>query len=178
MRTPRTAATLALTLAAAALVACGGDPTPAAGGGSGTPRGPDAKTRKAMLAFARCMRDHGVNMPDPRFDGDGGGMVLQRGPRNDTTPEQTRTAEQACARYRDAIKPPAMSEAQKQEFKKAALEHARCMREHGIDVPDPQFGENGEVTQRLPAGADPNGSRFRAAEKACHGGAGVIGRAP
>ncbi len=30
-----------------------------------------------------------------------------------------------------------MSAAEKEEFKKAALANARCMREHGIDFPDP-----------------------------------------
>ena len=33
--------------------------------------GPDEKTKHAMLDFARCMRQHGVDMPDPKFDGGG-----------------------------------------------------------------------------------------------------------
>jgi hypothetical protein len=27
--------------------------------------------KEQMLAFAQCMRDHGIDMPDPTFDADG-----------------------------------------------------------------------------------------------------------
>jgi hypothetical protein len=50
----------------------------------------------------------------------------------------------------------------------AALEYARCMREHGIDMPDP--GEGGLVVRKEPgkgSGADPESSKFRQAEEAC-----------
>jgi hypothetical protein len=33
----------------------------------------EARMRENALAFARCMRDHGVDMPDPTFEA--GGMV-------------------------------------------------------------------------------------------------------
>src|SRR5919109_1855174 len=37
--------------------------------------------RDAALAFAQCMRDHGVDMPDPQFSGDGqsGGFTFNVG---------------------------------------------------------------------------------------------------
>ena len=52
-----------------------------------------------------------------------------------------RAAEQACAKYQEQIKPPAIPEEEQEKFKQAALANARCMREHGIDMPDPQFGD-------------------------------------
>jgi hypothetical protein len=171
MRTVRTVAAAALVLAALGLVACGGDdPSPASGGsggGSGR-RGIDAKTKQAMLDYARCMREHGIDMPDPQFDENGGArMTMKRGA--GSTPEQQRAAERACAKYQKQIKPPPMSEADKEKQRREALANARCMREHGIDMPDPTFDENGGVMQKIGPGAgfDPDSPKFREAERAC-----------
>jgi hypothetical protein len=66
------------------------------------------------------------------------------------------------------MKPPELSEEQEQKFKDAALEHARCMRDHGIDFPDPTFSEGGGATIKLGKGSvDPNDPDFKAAEKEC-----------
>jgi len=48
-------------------------------------KGPSAKDRAAMLAFAACMRSHGLpDFPDPQFNSDGGGFAVQAGgPGND-----------------------------------------------------------------------------------------------
>ena len=179
MRTLRTVGAAALVLVALGLVACGGgDPAPASSsagdGGSGRRPGVDEKTKKAMLAFARCMREHGINMPDPKFDG-GGGAVMMGGDRN-TTPEQQREAQEACGKYQKAIKPPPISKEQQEKFRKAALENAKCMRDHGVDMPDPQFGENGEVTQKIGPGLEPTDQKFQAAQKACNKGGGLFGQ--
>jgi hypothetical protein len=176
MRILRTAAAVALVLVAAGLVACGDgdDPAPASSGSG--PRGLDAKTKQAMLNFARCMREHGINMPDPKFSSNGA-TVMQNGGR-DTTPEQQRAAEQACAKYQKEIKPPEMSAAQQEKFRKAALANARCMRQHGIDMPDPQFDENGGVNQRIGPGIEPTDPKFQAAMKACNRTGGMIGVGP
>jgi hypothetical protein len=173
MRTLRTLAAAALVLAAIALVACGGDDPSAAssgsgGGGSGKPRGPDAETRRAMLAYARCMRERGIDMPDPTF-GENGARITQKNEAGRTTPEQQRAAEQACRKYQDQIKPPPISEEEQAKMREQALAFARCMREHGIDMPDPQFEENGGILQRIGprGGVDENDAKFREAERAC-----------
>jgi hypothetical protein len=161
------AATAALALAALALAACGGD-DPAPASSSPGRRGIDAKTKQAMLAYARCMREHGTDMPDPQFD-QGGGRVVQKSDLRNSTPEQLRAAEQACAKYQRQFKPPPMSAAEKQRQRQAALANARCMREHGIDMPDPQFDENGGIEQKIERGSgiDPESAQFREAEDAC-----------
>jgi hypothetical protein len=47
------------------------------GGGNG----PSAADRRALLAFAACMRTHGVpDFPDPNFSSGGGGVVIGSGP--------------------------------------------------------------------------------------------------
>jgi hypothetical protein len=151
----------ALVGAALTVAACGGDD-----GTATAADGPDAKTKQAMLDFAACMRDHGVDMPDPKFDG---GPSLVRGGR-DASPERARKAEEACAKYREKIKPPKLSEAEQAAFKKAALANARCMRAHGVDMPDPTFSEDGGATVRIGKGAGApriDDAKFRAAAEAC-----------
>jgi hypothetical protein len=153
---------LAACAATVSLAACGGGGEPASSGTSGDPK--EAKNRKAMLDFARCMRSNGVDMPDPQFEG---GRVTMRAGSKGMAPEKMRVAEKACAKYRDAVKPPEMSEAQSAEFKKQALAHSRCMRENGIDMPDPTFDENGGAQMRLGPGLNPESDKFKRAQKAC-----------
>jgi hypothetical protein len=65
---------------------------------------PSAKDKAAMLAFAACMRTHGVpDFPDPQFNnGGGGGFVVQGGSPNDVPADmrpdspQFQSAFQAC----------------------------------------------------------------------------------
>ncbi len=95
----RTRLLLAAVAATASLAACGSDdPTSPASATSG----PDAN-KKAMLDFARCMRENGVDMPDPQFDGN---RVMMRGPEQRRPTDKMRAAEKACAKYRDSVKPP------------------------------------------------------------------------
>src|ERR1700754_2486889 len=124
---------LAAALLAASVAACGSEKPTSSGA-----TGPD-DAKKAMLAYAKCMREHGVDMPDPQFEGN---RIMQRGPKN-VSQTKMRAADKACASIRDAIKPPEMSDEKKAEFKAAALKNAQCMRDHGINFPDPTFDENG-----------------------------------
>ena len=80
-----------------------------------------------------------------------------------------RKAEKACAKYREAIKAPEMSDEDKEKFRKAALEHSRCMREHGIDMPDPKFDEDGGAQIRIGRGSgiDLDDPKFQKAQEAC-----------
>ena len=79
-------------------------------------------------------------------------------------------AQKACQKILESVRPPEMSEEQQQRFKEQALKFARCMREHGIDMPDPQFQSGGRMTQRMEGGIDPNSQRFRDANEACANG--------
>ena len=49
----------------------------------------------------------------------------------------------------------------------AALAFARCMRQHGISMPDPKTTAEG-ILRELPRGLDPDDPRLSAAEDACH----------
>ena len=141
------------------LVACGAEEDPSKPASTQTQ---EAKNRKAMLDLARCMRENGVDMPDPEFNG---GRVTQR--MKGGNPDKMRAAEKACEKYRSQIKAPEMSAEDKEEFKKAALANARCMREHGIEFPDPVFDPNGGARVKIDKRLNPEGAKFQAAQKAC-----------
>jgi hypothetical protein len=156
---------LAATASLAAVTGCGAqDPTSSA---AGSRRGPDAATKKAMLQFAQCMREHGVDMPDPQFSG---GRVTMQQVGGTGSPQKMQAAQKACQKFQDKIKPPPTSAADREKFKQQALANARCMRAHGItNFPDPTFDSNGGAQIKLGKGSgiDPNDPKFQAAQKAC-----------
>ena len=155
----------AVAATASLVVACGADETPTSAG----PAGAKDSERQALLDYARCMRENGIDMPDPKFEG---GRVTMRagGPGSNTNPDVMRKAQKACAKYQEAIKPPELSDAEAAENKKAALANAKCMRENGVpDFPDPQFDENGGAQIRITKALDPEGPAFKKAIEACEG---------
>jgi hypothetical protein len=174
-----------LLMAVLGLAACGSS-RPNTGGSTSAQNDP-ADASKA-LAFARCMRSHGVsNFPDPT----GGELKLQV----QKTPDSTsvngvevngpafQNAMQACRSYLPNGGHP--SAAQTAKAKAQALAMSRCMRSHGVpNFPDPQFqtGPGGGVGVRIGGpGIDPNSPAFQAAQKACgkiFGGAPTITKAP
>jgi hypothetical protein len=161
---------VAAVAATLSLAACGGDdPKPAAAD-------QQAKMKKSMLDFARCMRENGIDMPDPKFEGNRVTMRAGGAGKKDD-PAKMQAAEKACAKYRDAVKPGELSPEKAEEFKKRALANARCMREHGIDMPDPTFDENGGARVRLNGGINPESAKFQKAQEACRS-VGGIGAGP
>jgi hypothetical protein len=153
---------LAALVAAASLTACGSEKP--------TSSDTEAKNRQALLAYARCMRQHGIDMPDPKFDSGGGVTMSQGGPGTAPVPKaKMDAAQKACEKYQKQVKAPPLSAEEQAEFRKAALANAKCMRAHGIDFPDPEFGANGEARVRIGKGSgiNPNSAKFQAAQKAC-----------
>ena len=121
--------------------------------------------QEAALDYTQCMREHGVDMPDPDANG---GLQLNVGPGDD--PKKVEEAQEAC---QDILQDagPRLSEEQQGVMQDALLAFAKCMREHGVNMPDPQFGEGGIVTQRQSAGEsgglNPDDPKFQEAQKAC-----------
>ena len=162
----RTLVTAAVVTASLVVAGCGSDPETS--GSPSSNKGMSAADKKALLDFSQCMRDHGVNMPDPQFSG-GGARVTMREDKG-ADPQKQEAAQKACQKYQDKVKPPSMSEADQKKMREAALKNAQCMRDHGIDFPDPQFDENGRMTMRLGGpGSDvnPNSQKFKDAAQAC-----------
>jgi hypothetical protein len=158
--TVRPLAAALLVAAALGLAACGGDDPEAAADG-GTPAVDDAEARQARADFAQCMREHGVDIPDPA-PGGGPTKIEATG-----SPAKMEAAQEACGELLDEVRPQLSGE-QQAEFKEAALAHARCMREHGIDFPDPQFSADGGARIQLERGrVDPDDPEFAAAQEEC-----------
>jgi len=160
-----------LPLAACALV------LGACGSGSGDNSSADNSEQQG-LKFARCMREHGVDIPDPQTSkGPGGAQNFSfrvggpgaKGKGRGPDPQRVEGAMKECRKYMpNGGKPP--SAAQQQEMRDAALKFSRCMREHGIDFPDPKTGPGGGVMIGGPGSKfNPSSPSFQAAQKACQG---------
>jgi len=99
----------------------------------------------AMLKYAECMRDQGVDVPDPS---PGGGMQIDgRG----LSKEQMDAANAACQKWMDMAEPEDGGEPLTEEEKQSFLDMAACMRERGWNYPDPTF-DGGRVTQKIEKG--------------------------
>jgi hypothetical protein len=130
-----------LAVSALAIAACGEDD----GGSGDSAASREQKNREAQLAFAKCMRDHGIDMPDPKPNEGGIRLNVPRG----TSPGKVDEADKACRKHLEAVKGPDLSPEQEKKFQQAALAQARCMREHGIDMPDPTFDDKGRATIKI-----------------------------
>jgi hypothetical protein len=165
------------------------------GGGGQGGQGLEPEFQDAVLEFAECMRDHGVDMPDPEFtedggvmisagavastDGDGGGQVP-----SDADMAEMDEANEACEPIMEEARGsmPEPDPEQMAEMQDQALEFAECMREHGIDFPDPTFDDEGGRMSIAIGGPgegdagtiDPSDEDFQAASEEC-GGEGGFG---
>ena len=160
-RARRRGATLAVTAGIALLTAaCGGSLSSTGHGGSPNAEG---SAQSQQLAFARCMRAHGVtDYPDS-------GGPIQASPGSDLDPSNPtyRAARQACQSLLPTVN---LNPAQQAQANADALKFSECMRNHGITkFPDPHGGTGGNSTVDLRGlGIDLNSSQFQAAQQACH----------
>jgi hypothetical protein len=148
---------LAVALCVVGLVACGGGGSGSGDGGAGSGGGASASGEGARLAFAECMRAHGVEMEDPKP-----GQNIDLGGRNDPT---TKKALAACNGKLGSGQE--LSSEEDEEIKEGALAFAQCMRDEGIDMGDPKFLGPGKFLLGI-AGLDTNSPAFKSAQKACH----------
>ena len=146
---------LAVSLAAVALAACGGS------GGSGSPSGGSDEEKR--LAFEDCLRDEGLDV-ETTSDGRSTIRMTSRGGRGGASLGDPDDENGPFARCREktgwAPSPP--SEEAQAEMRDEALKFARCMREHGADVPDP--APDGRLLVRVEPGDE---ATMKAAQAAC-----------
>ncbi|MBO0774445.1 MAG: hypothetical protein J2P35_23570, partial [Actinobacteria bacterium] len=134
------AAVVALSALALLAAACGGSP-PATGSGNSAHGGGSAPSRSAssqLLAFAQCMRSHGLpSFPDPASDD-----KLPNAHRLGVSESRYQAAMNACRHLLpNGGSGPGQSALQQQLT--AMLPFSRCMRAHGIsDWPDPTIYTN------------------------------------
>lgn len=169
-------------LAAMALVlgACSGgggeDGVATLGGGQDDTSGATGSSvdaEDALAEFAECMRENGIeDFPDPQVDengaivigGPGGGGS---GPPDDADLEEIQQAMQACQDLLpQGLGPGEISEEDQAALQDAFLEYAQCMRDNGIDMPDPDFSEGGAFAIGG-EGFDLDDPEFQAADEVC-----------
>jgi hypothetical protein len=127
-------------------------------GSNGSGAASEEDWEQAQLEYARCMREHGLDFPDPV-----NGQLRFRADRADQ--QKVAAAQEACRPILQNAAPP-VDEEQQAEEREAALAFARCMREHGVDVPDPQSQPGGGELQVMPESSE-NDPNFEEAKKAC-----------
>lgn len=122
-----------------ALTACGSKEQPA---------GAQKDEKGDMVKFAQCMRENGVDMPDPKTSEDGGGIVIEAMPGGDAASideDKMKTAHEACKEHLPnggEMKPPSPEQQDKMR------QQAKCMRDKGHDWPDPSFEGGGTAEAR------------------------------
>lgn len=97
---------------------------------------------EGLLDFAQCMREEGVNFPDPTFDIDGNPQFDNLEIENE---EEFENAFENCEDILRNALPEQFDLDPEVEaaLVDASLEFSQCMREQGIDFPDPKPGEFG-----------------------------------
>ncbi|MFC0037412.1 hypothetical protein [Actinomadura rayongensis] len=116
-----------------------------------------------LLAFARCMRSHGV--PDFKDPDASGGVGVTRAQAQSPA---FKAADKACRAYAGA--PPGGGQQPHMENPWPAaqqLKYSQCMRAHGFpQFPDPS-GDGRPPMIDEDSGIDPKSPTFQAADKAC-----------
>src|SRR5579875_2702653 len=145
-----------ITIIAAALV---GAVLVAACGGSHTTHARKSTTA-STIAFARCMRTHGV----PSFPDSGGEVQYSQNGQTvsingvSVSSPAFQSAQQKCQRY---ISSSALSPAQQAKFAQEILKVVRCMRAHGIT----SYPDSG--TFNTSSSLNPDAPAFKEAAKKC-----------
>ena len=123
--------------------------------------------QEAFLEFARCMRKHGVDMPDPTVEGNGEGGRIKveiggSGGDGSKLPE----ADAKCRHLLNGAAGGAGAPKMDPQAQDAFLKYARCMRENGIDMPDPDPSKGGLIF-RAEDGPGETPEKMEKADRAC-----------
>ncbi|MDX6206895.1 MAG: hypothetical protein QOF39_2952 [Frankiales bacterium] len=137
--------------------------TTTSGAATGAASTSAAPTTASGVAYAQCMRDHGVDVPDPTTKGPQLQLQHSGGAPSKVDQRKLNAAMTACKSLlpsgRPLMKPPADALASMRKM-------AKCMRDNGITkFPDP--GANGQMFIDKSSGIDLNSPAFKAAQTKC-----------
>lgn len=146
---------------------------------AGTTADGSSGSKDDPVKFVQCMRENGVDMPDPDADGR---ITIRGRPGDEATIEK---AQKACRRFSPGGDgPPRQASKAEQE---QVLRFVQCMRDHGIQMADPDFSGGGIKIRVGDEGkVRPDQDKLDAAQKACRpmlpeppgGGSGSSGTGP
>jgi hypothetical protein len=134
----------------------------------------------AIADFTACMKEHGVDVQisiaEPGAGGAGPVTGEFRAPPNAgeaqpntgarPDPKALQEADAACRHLLPSGMEGDPNATMDPETADKLLDFSKCMREHDIDFPDPQF-QGGGVTMQMGEGIDPSSDAFQAAQEAC-----------
>jgi hypothetical protein len=132
---------------------------------------PEVDREAALLEFAACIRDEGVDINDPTVDADGNVRLTKMSEGlDDAGREALDEAREVCTYALDGVTL-GFSGEDSTEREDMFLAYAVCMRENGYDMPDPDFsnfGTPGGGGQRVIFGdIDREDPEFQAAQDVC-----------
>ena len=157
-----------LILAAAAALATLVLAAAGCGGSSNGDAAAAADADEKALRWAECMRKNGADVPDPKVD-ENGRLTIDGATEQPQRSAGYAKAFDACQDLFEQIRPPRasdMSAEERERFLAGALRYARCMRKHGIAIPDPSLTRDSAGVS-LPDNVDPSSPAFKKAEAAC-----------
>jgi hypothetical protein len=160
---------LASSIGVAAQVATLRTPDPDAA--ASAPPAEEVDGEEAILAFVGCLRDNGIDIPDPQFGAEGSRFANAAAfARIDFMSSDFLDAMESCQGFLEALQPD-IDPAQQAEQNEQLLLFAECMRREGVDFPDPDpirgltigsmRGEDGGLA------IDPFSPEFQAASSTC-----------
>ena len=108
-----------------------------------------ASFKEYQLEFAECMRDHGVNFPDPESDDDKMSKTLKV--------DDQQAFEKASSACEDELGPrpanPDTPDTDPAEMKEFHARFHKCLRDNGVDIPKAPPG--GGAAPAIPSDTDP-----------------------
>lgn len=158
------ATALALLLSITVLAGCGGGSSGSDSGGvasidaSKSSKTDDSSksskdSEQELLDYTKCLRKQGLDVPDPEVDANGnlqlggpGGGGPSGGAPGDGGQQIDRSAmekaQKVCGDLPDSVTQQ-FDDVDQTEMQDTILEYAKCMRENGVDMPDPDFSNIG-----------------------------------
>ena len=121
----------------------------------------------ALLAFAQCLREEGLDVEDPVVDEEGniqpprpvqGGQAIDR--------EAFQAAREACEEFLDGVTL-GFGDVDQTELEDQLLEFSTCLRDQGLEVDDPNLSGGPGAGRGLFGDLDPDDPVVQAALEAC-----------
>ena len=138
--------------------------------------GEPVSDEEAILAYAACLRDEGIDIEDPTVDPEGNLRPPRPRDIGQEDREMVRTAMESCSGHLENVAF-GLDAADRSEREDQLFEYAACMRENGYDMPDPDFSAFGQPGESGGPGAgggpfgeiDRDTPTFQTAQEACSG---------
>ena len=121
-------------------------------------------TQDALLQYAACMRENGVDMADPTFDADGNPTGGGFGPGSGIDPrsDEFQTAQTACGDLLQGVQLGGRGRngVDREQIQNSLNDFTACLRDEGLQVDDITFGPpgGGNGNAQAPDGSIPAGA--------------------